>query len=394
MIYVLILIMVIILSSVYFYFRPVKTENKNIFNAEYYRGLNYLLNDEEDKAFKIFTALMDVDSSTIETHLALGGLYRKRGEFDKAILIHQNLLSRPTLETELKNQALYELAKDFYFAGLYDRSEKIFKNLSEIKSYKTSSLEHLIKIYEVSKDWERAIDLIKTMTTKNVNGHNTEALLAQYYCEISSLYIEQNQIEKAIAITKKALKIYPLCIRANIQLADCYSSSDIGTSTQYYYSVINQDFKFANLIVYKIINLAKKVNNNSMIMKTIVMISKIKDLNFIPDIYLFLYYEGETVLAKQYIDKYGTSNLVNNFMISHTLVSSNTDELSKESNSLISSYNNIFLNNYFFICNNCGYKSNELNWSCPSCNSWESITPKSALDLLNEGGVNEKKQSI
>ena len=129
MIYVLILIMVIILSSVYFYFRPVKTENKNIFNAEYYRGLNYLLNDEEDKAFKIFTALMDVDSSTIETHLALGGLYRKRGEFDKAILIHQNLLSRPTLETELKNQALYELAKDFYFAGLYDRSEKIFKNL-------------------------------------------------------------------------------------------------------------------------------------------------------------------------------------------------------------------------------------------------------------------------
>ena len=76
-------------------------------------ALNYLLNNEEDKAFKIFAALMDVDSSTIETHLALGGLYRKRGEFDKAILIHQNLLSRPTLEIELKNQALYELAKDF-----------------------------------------------------------------------------------------------------------------------------------------------------------------------------------------------------------------------------------------------------------------------------------------
>ena len=132
MIYAFIIITVIILSSAYLYYKPKPKATKNIFNAEYYRGLNYLLNNEEDKAFKIFAALMDVDSSTIETHLALGGLYRKRGEFDKAILIHQNLLSRPTLEIELKNQALYELAKDFHSAGLYDRSEKIFKNLFEI----------------------------------------------------------------------------------------------------------------------------------------------------------------------------------------------------------------------------------------------------------------------
>ena len=96
MIYAIIGIMVIAISLAYYY-KPKNKITKNIFNAEYYRGLNYLLNNEEDKAFKIFAALMDVDSSTIETHLALGGLYRKRGEFDKAILIHQNLLSRPTL---------------------------------------------------------------------------------------------------------------------------------------------------------------------------------------------------------------------------------------------------------------------------------------------------------
>ena len=86
MVYIIIAILVILISSVFIYFKPKETKTKNIFNAEYYRGLNYLLNNEEDKAFKIFTALMDVDSSTIETHLALGGLYRKRGEFDKAIL--------------------------------------------------------------------------------------------------------------------------------------------------------------------------------------------------------------------------------------------------------------------------------------------------------------------
>ncbi len=391
MIYILSLIVVIILSSVLYFFKPTKKNNKHIFNAEYYRGLNYLLNNEEDKAFKIFTALMDVDSSTIETHLALGGLYRKRGEFDKAILIHQNLLSRPTLELELKNQALYELAKDFHFAGLYDRSEKIFKNLAEIKSYKHSALEHLIKIYEVTKDWERAIDLVKSLTNKSVNGHNADSLLAQYYCEISSLYIDQNQIDKSIAITKKSLKTNSSCIRANLQLADCYSSTDIGTSAQYYYSIINQDPRFANLVVNKIINLAKKSNNTSIVLKTLISISQIKDLDFIPDVYLFLYYEDERVLAKQYIERFQNNDSMNNFMVKHTLASSNESILSPPFNELISSYKDVFVNNLHFICSNCGYKTNELNWCCPSCNSWESMVPKSALDLLKDGGANDSK---
>ena len=349
MIYILILISVIILSSAYYFYRLKKKENKNIFNTEYYRGLNYLLNDEEDKAFKIFTALMDVDSSTIETHLALGGLYRKRGEFDKAILIHQNLLSRPTLEIELKNQALYELAKDFYFAGLYDRSEKIFKNLAENKNYKNSSLEHLIKIYEVSKDWERAIDLIKSMTNKNVNGFNADALLAQYYCEIASIYISENQLDKAIAITKKSLKTNPFCVRANLQLAECYSSNDIGTSAQYYYSIINQNSKFANFVVHKIINLAKKTNNTSMVLKTIASVSNIKELDFIPDIYFFLYYEEEKNLAKQYIERFKDNNSINNFVINHTLASSDEKQLTSPFNALISSYKNIFARNLFLF---------------------------------------------
>ena len=391
MIYTLFLVIVIILSVIYYLYKPKNKKNKNIFNAEYYRGLNYLLNNEEDKAFKIFTALMDVDSSTIETHLALGGLYRKRGEFDKAILIHQNLLSRPTLETELKNQALYELAKDFYNAGLYDRSEKIFKNISDIKNYKKASLEYLIKIYEASKDWERAIDLIKTIGDIKVNGHDKDMLLAQYYCEVSSIYIRQNQIEKSIAITKKALKINPMCVRANMQLADCYSLNDIGTSCQYLNAIIDQDNKFSSLMINKIIGLAKKINNTSVIMKYIVSVSQIKDIAFLPEVYLFLYYKDEKTLAQQYLDKFEDNNLINKFIITHTLISSSDDMMSSNIKKLVTSYNQIFSNKHFFVCNNCGYKSNELNWLCPSCNSWETIYPKSAIDLLKEGDMSESK---
>jgi lipopolysaccharide biosynthesis regulator YciM len=390
MIYALIIITVIILSSAYFYYKPKAKTTKNIFNAEYYRGLNFLLNNEEDKAFKIFAALMDVDSSTIETHLALGGLYRKRGEFDKAILIHQNLLSRPTLEIELKNQALYELAKDFHSSGLYDRSEKIFKNLSEIKSYKQSCLEHLLKIYEITKDWERAIELVKSMNGILINNQKTLPLLAQYYCEISDIYNKQNQIEKAIAISKKALKTNPVCIRANYQLAKYYSRNDIRISVQYYYSIILQNKNFGKYIVSKIISLAKELRNSAIILKTLIAVSQTKDIPFIPDIYIFILYEKDKETAMRYINSFDRGDLVNNFVITHTLASTedqtNIDSVVHE---LVNSYKNIFSSRYYFICNNCGYKSNELNWMCPSCNTWETIAPKSAVDIIEDGGNNE-----
>ena len=112
MIEILIIIIVIIVLIVYFFSKSSSNDQavSTTYSAEYYRGLNYLLNNEDDKALKIFTDLIDVDSSTIETHLALGGVYRRRGEFDKAILIHQNLLSRPNLDKSIKNQSLYELS--------------------------------------------------------------------------------------------------------------------------------------------------------------------------------------------------------------------------------------------------------------------------------------------
>ena len=116
MIEIIIIIIVIIILVVYFFSKSSSNDQtvSTTYSAEYYRGLNYLLNNEDDKALKIFTDLIDVDSSTIETHLALGGVYRRRGEFDKAILIHQNLLSRPNLDKSIKNQSLYELSKDFF----------------------------------------------------------------------------------------------------------------------------------------------------------------------------------------------------------------------------------------------------------------------------------------
>tara|TARA_B100000959_G_scaffold35550_1_gene33995 strand:+ start:303 stop:1481 length:1179 start_codon:yes stop_codon:yes gene_type:complete len=392
MLYVFIALAVILIATGYYYLKPEKIITKNIFNAEYFRGLNYLLNNEEDKAFKIFTALMDVDSSTIETHLALGGLYRKRGEFDKAILIHQNLLSRPTLENELKNQALYELAKDFQSAGLYDRSEKIFKNLSEINSYNQSCKEHLLKLYEVTKDWEKAINVVNTLSSDNVNGNGKITLLSQYYCEISKINFENSELEKAVAISKKALKVDQNCIRANLQLAKYYSKNDVNISAQYYQLVISQNIDFAKYISSKIIELGKKVNSSDVILNTILSISKMKELPFIPDIYLFLLYEKDEVSAEKYLNYHKMNNPITDFVINHTIALSKPESQSLPViDNITKSYQKIFSTSCYFLCNNCGYKSHVLNWLCPSCNHWNSIVPKSPIDIIEESSNDDQR---
>ena len=390
MIYFVSALIIVIIIAAYIYYKPEKKVTKNVFNAEYYRGLNFLLNNQEDRAFKIFTALMDVDSSTIETHLALGGLYRKRGEFDKAILIHQNLLSRPTLEQELKNQALYELAKDFQSAGLYDRSEKIYKNLSEYSSYALSCSEELVKLYEVTKDWDKAIEIVRRSKSDEINNHNKDLLVSQYLCEISSSHYNNSEIEKAVVVSKKALKVSESSIRAYLQLAKYYSDRDSKMSVNYYANAINVDRSFAKYIVSKILSLSRQESNEDSIKSTILAISHDKSLEFIPDIYIYLYYEKDEDTAQKYLQKYKGNSDYEEFIINSTIVFSDTGDVVKTStlDNMIDSYKKIFNKGFIFLCKTCGYKSNVLNWLCPSCNNWSSSTPKTTFDMIDDGAKN------
>ena len=383
----LLIILVIAISSIlYILLKPQQTETKKVFNAEYFRGLNYLLNNEEDKAFKIFTALMDVDSSTVETHLALGGLYRRRGEFDKAILIHQNLLSRPTLENELKQQALYELAKDFFSAGLYDRSEKIFRTLSENKIYRQSSLEYLLRVYEVIKDWDKAIELAKIIDTESFGDKPIEVFLAQYYCEMSQMYLNEEQIDKALAVSKKALKINKSCIRANIQLGDYYAKNNLNISTQYYLAILDQNPIFAPYVIKKILYNAQSLNNDLFLKEAFQKILENKKLDFLPDVYHYLYHHENPEEAYNYVEKFNSNQTNNNFQVGYSLLCTAIDRTQEKDllNKIKNSYDEIINNQMDFICTKCGYKSNTLNWSCPSCNSWETIVPNQLTDILDK----------
>ena len=381
MIEILIIVIIIIIVSVYFFSKSNSNDNTvtNLYSAEYYRGLNYLLNNEDDKALKIFTDLIDVDSSTIETHLALGGVYRRRGEFDKAILIHQNLLSRPNLDKGIKNQSLYELSKDFFSAGLYDKSEKILLNLKSNKSYQDSCNEYLLLTYELSKDWDKAIDFGKGLKSDVIRNTPREILISQYYCEKSLDYYKDDQLNKMITVLKKAIDINKNCTRAHKLLFEVNIDSNPNLAIDYLYSLIKIDSKFLIISSKEILKLSSNNQDSSLDKKIYDLILSQSTPNlFSPDLYEFMFnYNSRN--PSDYIIKMG-NNMVTN-------IYDNLYTNSKDNSSFHNELLTLIRDNYLsFNCNACGYSSRSHTWQCPSCNSWETIEPTTISDRVTVDG--------
>ena len=382
MIEILITLIVIIVLVVYFFSKSSLNDQTatTTYSAEYYRGLNYLLNNEDDKALKIFTDLIDVDSSTIETHLALGGVYRRRGEFDKAILIHQNLLSRPSLDKSIKNQSLYELSKDFFSAGLYDKSEKILLNLKSNKSYYESCNEYLLLTYELSKDWDKAITFGKDLKSETIRNIPREALIAQYYCEKAMDYLKDEQLNKTITVLKKAVDVNKNCTRAYKLLFELNIDSNPELALDYLHSLVKINSNFILIASKDILRLSSTHQNSGLDKKIYDMILNLSTPNlFSPNIYEFMFNYNKFETPADYVSRINANLFAG---IYDNLYKSKNDNLSFQNDLLT-----IIKDNYLsFNCNNCGYSSKSYIWQCPSCNSWETIETSTISDRVTIDG--------
>jgi len=184
--------------------------------AAYFKGLNYLLNEQPDKAIEVFVKVLEVDSETVETHLAVGNLFRRRGEVERATRIHQNLIARPNLDRAQRAQALFELSQDYLKAGLLDRAENLFQELAEINQHADAALRNLLGIYEQEKEWQKAIATSRKLG--RVTGTDSEPVMAQYTCEIAEEAERDGDLEIAREYAQRALDIDRDCARATLLL--------------------------------------------------------------------------------------------------------------------------------------------------------------------------------
>ena len=172
----------------------------------YFRGLNFLLNEQPDKAIESFIEVVKVDPQTIDLHFALGSLFRRQGEIDRAIRMHQNLLDRPTCRPTSASTATYELAQDFHRAGLLDRAEELFTKLNGTP-FEHAALGHLISIYETEKDWAKAIAATRRMEEIAKQPYFKE--IAQYHCEIAQAALLRADYAQAAERARRGVRHLP-----------------------------------------------------------------------------------------------------------------------------------------------------------------------------------------
>jgi lipopolysaccharide biosynthesis regulator YciM len=159
----------------------------------YFNGLNFLLNEQPDRAIEAFIEVVKLDPETIELHFALGNLFRRRGEMERAIRLHRNLLERADLPVEFRDQALFALAQDYLRAGLLDRAESAFKSLADTP-HADQAAGFLAEVYQLQSEWQLSIEALRRSGADTPTKSRT---IAHLYCELAEAAIERKDLKAA-----------------------------------------------------------------------------------------------------------------------------------------------------------------------------------------------------
>ena len=354
-----------------------KDDEDSKISPEYLTGLKFLLNEQADKAINLFSEIVQVDEETIETHLALGVLFRKQGKIDQAIKLHENIISKKELKEHHYYQTLEELAEDYYTAGLYDKSEEIFKKLIDIKGHKITSLKKLMQIYEYTREWDKALSTIEKLN--NIDPLNEyKKNIPHYYCQISEKHIIDNNLEKAELYIQKAETTKSNSSRiifVSIQIA--LKKEDLKKALRLYKTLCEISDLGHQILLPSLINIAKQNNQLSLVSEVIKEIC-----NWRPDIkeYLALLAIMDLNINEKIIIQSFYEFLSNEIYFSELLhfnkMESISELVSKDLvNNIRVKLNHNSINKFKYLCKNCGYKTIRLSWQCPTCRSWELSAP-------------------
>ena len=347
------------------------------FSSDYFKGLNLLLNEQPDKAIDVFVKMLQVDNDTVETHLALGNLFRSRGEVDRATRIHQNLIARPTLNKEQRALALFELGQDYLRAGLLGRAESLFLELVDQAAYRAESLGKLLDIYQQEKDWEKAIDVARRY--EHFSGQSMSLEIAHFYCEQGENYYSRGEYKSALKMARRALIVDRHCVRATLLQARVEKTSgDCKAAIKTLKLVEKQDPQYLPEIVGPLLACARSLDKIDEAEQYLSYLSSeyggITPLLGLADL---LRQSGKEREASAHIvaslsERPSVRGL--DRLIELSLV--NSEGAARENLLILKELTRRLLEEKSpYRCSNCGFKVKTLQWHCPTCKDWSSIRP-------------------
>ena len=348
----------------------------------YFNGLNFLLNDQHDKAIDAFIEVLKMDPETADLHFALGNLFRRRGETERAIRVHQNLLLRPDLPQEQQLQANYELGQDYLKAGLFDRAEETFGLLIN-STYSVQSRRALLEIYQREKEWLRAIEAACALQDSGAGTRQKE--IAQFYCELAQDEILNTHTEAAIALLDHALAANRSNVRATILRGDIYlADNQPEQALQTWRRVEQQSTPHVSLVAQRIMNaynLLQRSAEGINLLKN--YLEQAPSIDLLEVLYqASLEVEGTEEATQIVLEEVrrtptllGLDKLLDARML--FVAPDRLQELSMVKN-LVHGYAKKLAR---YQCAHCGFKARQFYWQCPGCNRWETYPPRRTEEL-------------
>ena len=343
----------------------------------YFQGLNFLLNEQQDKAIEAFIEVVKVDPHTVELHFALGSLFRRRGEVDRALRMHHNLVDRADLDDDKRQHAIFELAQDYLKAGILDRAERLFREL-EKSAYAKPALEFLLELFQKEHDWIKAIAVAQQLSI--ASGQSYCKQVAFFYCELASDEISTGNLNGARAHLQQALKDCPVSVRATIMLGDMDSAGgDVESAIALWQGIEVQDAQYLPLVAERLLNaysaLGREPQGIELLRGYLIEYHSIDLLNVVFD--GILKYQGPASAYQLVRDEMernptllGLDKLLEARLLDMPLDKRADIELVKD---LVHKRTR---NLAMYHCSHCGFKARKFYWHCPACQAWDSYAPK------------------
>lgn len=343
----------------------------------YFKGLNFLLNEQPDKAIEAFLDAAKIDPETVELHFALGNLFRRRGETDRAIRVHQNLVDREGLQADQRLHALAELGHDYLKAGLLDRAEDIFLKLRGT-ARDEEALRALLEIYQQEKEWPKAIQVAEAMPDHS--DHLWQKAVAEFHCELASTAVLHGRHEEARRHLDAALAANRKCVRATILLGDlALSEGRVDDAIETWTRIEQQNPVYLSLVAEKIMaahRLAGRAERGSQLLRG--YLDRHSSLDLLDVAFQAELEHGGAESAYKLVRDELRRNPT--LLGLDKLLEAQVLEAPPERRADLELVKNLIHGHTRRVaryrCDSCGFKARQFHWRCPACGGWETYPPK------------------
>ncbi len=367
--------------------RAVISESRNL-PRSYYKGLNVLLDEQPDKAIDIFVDIARLDPETAELHFALGKLFRRRGDIERAVRVHRNLLARADLDPELAAQARFELGQDYLKAGLLDRAEETFNQLVG-SQYAAQASRALLEIYQREKEWRRAINAALALQASGAGAYQKE--IAQFHCELAQDELVHANPDTALATLEGALAHDRNNVRAAILTGDALlAKGDTEGALRAWRRVEQQSGAHVGLVAQRLLDGYRAVGRAREGVNLLKgYLAEAPSIDLLEAVFKgVLELDGPDAANQVVSDELRRSPTLLGLdkLIEARLMYAPPERLAELSmvKSLVGGYARKLAR---YRCSHCGFQAKQFYWQCPGCSQWESYAPRRTeeLFLMNQG---------